>query len=228
MQANAANLESALAWLKNLIEGCFKMHFKQTEGNELSPLTLYNRDSWLFGFIEQYEPSQEEFAVLMLAAVPHLHPAFFTKLIAEHLPEGGDFPEFGGVKGSNHRGILPTGETAQFILAGDDLENRLAIQHILSHEHWLARQRIVWLESVPEGEPAMSGRLILNPEIVEWLTLGTVSKPRFSMDFPAEYIETDMVWDDLVLPPGTKRQIREIENWIRYNATVMQEWGMKK
>ncbi|MGR9044357.1 MAG: ATP-binding protein, partial [Gammaproteobacteria bacterium] len=25
-----------------------------------------------------------------------------------------------------------------------------------------------------------------------------------------------------------KRQIREIENWIRYNATVMQEWGMKK
>jgi hypothetical protein len=31
-----------------------------------------------------------------LALAPHLQPDFFTKLLAEHLPEGGDFPEFGG------------------------------------------------------------------------------------------------------------------------------------
>ena len=41
--------------------------------------------------------------------------------MAEYLPEGGDFPEFGGVRATNQRGILPTGETAQFILAGHDL-----------------------------------------------------------------------------------------------------------
>jgi AAA+ superfamily predicted ATPase len=160
--------------------------------------------------------------------VPHLKPSFFNNIIAEYLPEGGDFPEFGGVRASNHRGILPTGETAQFILAGDDLEKRLEVQQILSSEHWFAQKHILWLAPVPEGEPLMSGRLILDPEIVEELTIGTVSKPRFSIDFPAEYIDTEMEWDDLVLHPKTLQQIREIENWIQYNDTLLQDWGMKK
>lgn len=228
MQLNIHNLEVSLGWLKNVVDECLKMRFGQSEGFETIPLNFYTESSWLTIFLDQYDPSFEEFTILMLATVPHIQPQFFNQIIAKYLPEGGDFPEFGGVKGSKHRGLLPTGETIQFILAGDDIEKRLEVQRILSSEHWFAQKRILWLESVPEGEPAMSGRLILNPEIVEWLTLGTVSKPRFSMDFPAEYIETDMVWDDLVLPPGTKRQIREIENWIWYNATVMQEWGMKK
>ena len=144
------------------------------------------------------------------------------------MPEGGDFPEFGGVKGTNCRGILPTGETAQFILAGDDLEKRIEVQRILGCEHWFAKKHILWLESVREGEPAMSGRLILNPEVVEELTIGKVSKPKFSMEFPAEYIETEMEWSDLVLPSGTLQQIREIDNWITHNDTLLHEWGMKK
>jgi hypothetical protein len=32
----------------------------------------------------------------MLALTSHLQPGFFAKIIAEHFPEGGDFPEFGG------------------------------------------------------------------------------------------------------------------------------------
>jgi SpoVK/Ycf46/Vps4 family AAA+-type ATPase len=74
----------------------------------------------------------------------------------------------------------------------------------------------------------MSGRLVLDPEIVEQITTGRVSKPRFSTDFPAEHIETEMDWDDLVLHPNTLRHIREIENWIAHGDTLMREWGMKK
>ena len=74
----------------------------------------------------------------------------------------------------------------------------------------------------------MSGRLVLDPEIVEQLTTGKVSKPRFTIEFPAEYVETEMEWDDLVLHPGTLQQIREIENWIKYNDRLLHEWGMKK
>jgi SpoVK/Ycf46/Vps4 family AAA+-type ATPase len=74
----------------------------------------------------------------------------------------------------------------------------------------------------------MSGRIILDPEIVELLTLGEVSKPRFSAEFPAEYIHTEMEWGDLVLHPNTLRQIHEIEHWINHNDTVMHEWGMHR
>ena len=47
------------------------------------------------------------------------------------------------------------------------------------------------------------------------------------MEFPAEAIETEMTWDDLVLHPNTLRQIHEIENWIMHNDTLLEEWGMK-
>src|SRR4051794_28260955 len=107
----------------------------------------------------------------MLALAPHLQPSVFGKVIAEHLPEGGDFAEFGGVKGASHRGILPTGETAQFVLAGDDLEKRLSVLQILSSDHWIAQERILWIEPVREGEPLMSGRLVLDPGVVEEITI---------------------------------------------------------
>ncbi|UOA10686.1 ATP-binding protein [Methylobacter sp. S3L5C] len=228
MSVNAINLEQALNWLKDVVTKCLRAHFGQAENVEISPLNLHNDNSWLAQFIAGREPGFEELALLMLVITPHLNPRFFNQIIAEYLPEGGDFPEFGGVKGSHHRGILPTGETAQFILGGDDIKKRLNVQHILSSEYWFSQQRILWLEPVTMGEPLMSGRLILDPEIIELLTLGTVAKPRFSMDFPAEYLETGMEWEDLVLHPNTLCHIREIENWITYNDTLLQDWGMHK
>ena len=228
MNPDAANLQLALDWLTGIVAGRLNVHFGKSGGFEANALNYHDDDSWLPRFIRQRTPNFQEFTIQMLALAPHVEPNLLGKLIATHLPDGGDFPEFGGVKGLNHRGILPTGETAQFILAGDDLEKRLEVQRILSSEHWFSQKHILWLEPVREGEPVMSGRLVLDPEIVEEITTGTVSKPRFSVEFPAEYIETKMDWDDLVLHPNTLRQIREIENWIKYNDTLLNDWGMGK
>lgn len=225
MNSNAANLQLALNWLHTIISNRLS---KNTDDFTVSPLEFYSEDFGLAGFIATHNPDYEEFTLLLLALAPSLQPTFFTQLIAEHLPEGGDFPEFGGVKTSNHRGLLPTGETAQFIIAGDNLKNRLDVQMMLSSEHWFAKQHILWLETMPTGEPLMSGRLILDSEVVELLTTGVVSKPRFSMDFPAEHLDTEMEWEDLVLHPNTLSYIREIENWITHNDTLLHTWGMHK
>ncbi len=173
-------------------------------------------------------PTPAETVLLMLALAPHLHPDFFGRLIADHLPEGGDLPEFGGVRGEHHRGVLPTGETAQFVLAGDDLQRRLDVQRLLSREHWFAERHVLRLDPVRDGEPVMSGRLILDAEVVERLTTGSVSLPRFSTDFPAEHIETELDWGDVVLQPDTQRQLTEIEHWVRFNDTLLGDWGMGK
>ena len=228
MTRDIANLQMAFDWLAQIVTDCLRKHFGKTESYDVTPLSYLDDDSWFAHFIRCHEPGSEEIALMMLSLTPYLQPGFLNKIIAEHLPEGGDFPEFGGVKGVNHRGILPTGETAQFILAGGDLEKRLSVQQLLSSEHWFARQRILWLGPVSDGEPTMSGRLMIDPEIVDQLTLGKVAKPRFSADFPAEYIDTEMGWDDLVLHPNTLRQIYEIQDWITHNDTLMQAWGMKK
>ena len=228
MNSHAGNLELALEWLERVIAGRLAVHFESVERVETGALGYANDDSWLARFMARHKPSAKEFALLMLALTPHVQPALFGRLIATHMPDGGDFAEFGGVRGGNHRGLLPTGETAQFILAGEDLDQRIELQRILSHDHWLAYERILWLEPVREGEPIMSGRLIVNPEIIEEIVTGKIGRPAFSIDFPAEHIETSMDWDDLVLNPMTRAQIREIENWIKHNDTLMNDWDMRK
>ncbi len=228
MNSNAVNLRLALEWLKQIVDRRLQIQLGKAEDFEVSMLNFSDEDNWLAEFIRRHNPDFEEFATLLLGLASHVRPGFFSKLVAEHLPEGGDFPEFGSVKAGSHRGILPTGETAQFILAGEDLEKRFMVQRLFSGDHWFAKHRILWLESVREGEPVMSGRLIVDPEIVEAVTLGRVSTPRFSVDFPAEHITTEMEWNDLVLHPNTARQIREIEIWIKHNDTLMQDLGLKK
>jgi AAA+ superfamily predicted ATPase len=225
---NAANLSAALAYLHSVIAGRLSVPAGQEPAGAVSSAAHYQDDSPFARCLQDHQPCLEEYLLLLLALVPHVQPRFFNQLIAEHLPEGGDFPEFGGVRGTGHRGILPTGETAQFVLAGDDLEKRLDVQRLLGSEHWFAQKHFLWLEPVREGEPCMSGRLILSDEVVEQLTTGTASKPRFSTEFPAEHIETAMEWADLVLHPGTRRQIHEIENWIAHSPQLLAEWGMNK
>lgn len=225
---NARSLAAACHYLRSVVSSRMKVYHDQAAEVDVGGTAYLQDDSPFALFLARHQPSFEEYILLLLALAPHLQPNFFNQIIAEYLPEGGEMPEFGGVKAANHRGILPTGETAQFVLAGDDLDKRLEVQRLLGSEHWLAQKHLLWLEPVREGEPAMSGRLILDPETVELLTTGTVSRPRFSIDFPAEYIQTRMEWEDLVLHPATWRQIREIENWITYNHTLLQDWDMGK
>jgi AAA+ superfamily predicted ATPase len=198
-------------------------------GRPVRPLDDYGIDGTEFADLHVgLEPTTQEHLVVLLALVPHVRPELLGRLIGRYLPEGGDLPEFGGVRAEHHRGVLPTGETAQYVLAGDNLARRLDVQRLLSTEHWFARRHVLWLDPVREGEPVMSGRLILDAELTERLTTGTVSLPRFSTDFPAEHIETEMEWADVVLHPDTVREIREIERWMRFNDTVLDDWGMRK
>lgn len=227
--ANAPNLHLATDYLHTVMRARLQMDKDENaKPVEIPPLSFYDDGSPLARFIQSHQPTSNEYLLLLLALAPHLQPGFFRKIIAEYLPAGGDFPEFGGVKGHNHRDILPTGETALFILAGNDLEKRLDVQRLFISDHWFHQKGILHLEPVPPGEPAMSGRIILDPEVVELLTQGKVSRPRFSSDFPAEYIRTDMDWSDLVLHPHTLSQIHEIEHWITHHPTLMQDWGIRK
>ena len=110
-------------------------------------------DTSMFADLERRSTSSSpaEHVLVLLALAPHLRPDFYARLIAQHLPEGGDLPEFGGVRGEHHRGVLPTGETAQFLLAGDDLAGRLEVQRLLSSEHWFAKRHVLWLDPVRAG-----------------------------------------------------------------------------
>lgn len=228
MPLHIPSLPVALEHLRSVTVGQLKAYFGRAEKGKIGGVSFSEDDISCRYFVEKQRLTFDEYIILLLVLIPHVQPNFFNKIIGEYLPQGGDFPEFGGVKSAAHRDLLPTGETAQFILAGDNLEKRLDVQRILSSEHWFWQKQILWVEQVREGEPAMSGRLILNLQIVEEIIFGRVSRPRFSAEFPAMYIETKLDWDDVVLNPQTSRQICEIENWIKQNDTLLYTWGMER
>ncbi len=183
---------------------------------------------FLEAFLQQQQPNGEEFTVFLLALAPHIQPGFFDDLLQLHFPTGSHFPAFGGVRGQQHRGILPTGETAQFVLAGKDLAKRLQVQNLFSPTHWFATEQLLRLEEVPAGEPKMSGRLMLSADWIEQLSSGRILSPRFGSNFPAEQLRTTLSWEDLILPQQTKEQVADILIWLNHQAAFKQHAQLAK
>ncbi len=204
------NIKSDIAVLRAFVSKRLHQQFINETDNE--PPSLSFR---LFSGNE-LQLTIDEQIVLLITLVPHIQPDFFESVIQEVLPQGGDFPQFGGVRGSNHRGLLPTGETLQFIIAADDFEKKIALQKLLLGDSKLIQDNIIEIEPVKRGEPVMSGRLILSEEWLHRFLTGHELPYQFSADFPAKKITTQMTWDDLVLSAYTQEQINDIVIWLKH------------
>ncbi|MBK9337433.1 MAG: ATP-binding protein [Lewinellaceae bacterium] len=207
-------------------------HFRQTQAEEPMQSAFQADSEVLLPHLTQCFPDRiftpPDLLLLTLALVPHLDPALLDRLFANTFGEG-EFPQLGGIRGKQHRGILPTGETGLFLLAKDDPEERQrVIQEYLSPGYWLFQEQVLQLEPPLPGEPRLSGRLLMHPEYVELLTTGQVNPPRFSMDFPAQHLTTRQDWEDLVLHPHTRRQVQQLLHWLEYGARLLGEWGMER
>ncbi len=219
----------SLSFLKELVHQRLQLFLQNSQAEFPGDWSVEVVDDFLFDHLRnQYPLKPEEYVIILLALVPHLQANYFESIIFEHFPNGGEFPEFGGVKGTNHRSMIPTGETAQFLIAGNDVEKRLKVQYIFRSDHWFAKKNILYLEGVKEGEPLMSGRIILVEEWLEKLLFGKETAPKFSNDFPARLIETAMDWEDLVLHPHTMDQVNDIKIWMEHHVELMLDPVMAK
>jgi AAA+ superfamily predicted ATPase len=224
-------LESALTDLQKIIAHRMQTHFNEQSINFKKWMGEQFNGNLFQKEILQYLPqikNADEYIILLLALVPHVSPNFFETIIREHLPNGGDFAEFGGVKATNHRSMLPTGETVQFILGGTNVQDRLQVHQYFAEDHFFYKQTILWLEPVKEGEPVMSGRIILSQEIVDKILLNKETVPRFGLDFPAKKITTDMNWDDVVLHPQTLQQVKDIGTWLQHHHLLLEDENLKR
>jgi len=107
-----------------------------------------------------------------------------------------------------------------------DLERRMEIQKMFGSQHFFAKERILYLEDMKAGEPLGSGKMILDPEYVELFLIGYVSPPRLGGSFPAQRLQTDLEWADLVLSERTMNQLQEVETWVRHNDRLLYDWKM--
>jgi len=178
-------------------------------------------------FVREQRLDRESQLLLLLAFAPWVRPDFFDRIVQRIVPGAGEYPQFGGMRGRQHRGFIPTGDTALFLLAGDDLDARARWQTLLCGDHPLVQKGIVYLEEPADGDPPMSGRLMLDTDYAERFVSGKVRAPRLSVRFPAQRLETALEWQDVVLPSRTLAEIRDLENWVRHGDVLMNEWNMR-
>ncbi len=184
-------------------------------------------DSEFSKFVTENNFQIFEILILLLSMLPYIAPGFLTSILSEYFPDGSEFPEFGGVKGTHYRGIIPTGETAIFIVVGDNYRARNHIISIFNENHPFYQKSILSLGKVPISEPKISGTLLLDIEYIELFIYGSVSKPKLSQDFPAQLLETQMVWDDLVLQQKTLDEVNNVLVWMDHNETLLNDFNMK-
>lgn len=228
---NPANLTQSLEFLRDVFHRRLRDYFNKegAAGSFAIPNLMIEPDEVpLNHFLIKHQFNIEEYIIFLTALAPHLQPGFIDSVIQEYLPQGGDLAEIGGIKLTNHRGMLPTGETAQFVIAGNDVASRIRISEYFSTDHFFHKQNILSLELVKEGEPRMSGRIILSQECVDWLVAGKVYAPAFSQEFPAKKLETAMEWEDLILHPATQAYIDDIKIWLEYHHSLEQDTVIAK
>jgi hypothetical protein len=198
-------------------------------GNDATPPKLPPLTSWqlpIANFVAGNKLDDSEATLLLIGLAPHFQADLFDQAIESKIPGSGNFPKLGGVRGKNSRSFLPTGETALFLLAGEDKQQRLALQSLFSVEHLFGQKKILWLEEVPYGEPLMSGKIIISQDYIDIFLLGRPSPPHFNSSFPARIIREKRTWDALVINEELQSQINEIMNWLKYNDHLMNKLGM--
>lgn len=228
---NFQAIGAEMQWLSELIESRINHYFKTSD--ELPPFEdiaapAYSEDAYLHQLVKHLNLSRSERIVLALALAPHVSPQVLDTFFIKNKNFDRGFTEFGGMKGVNHGGFLPTGETALFLLAGDDIQARVLSNEILSPGGKLRSQRIIEYGKVPEGEPNASGLLQLDREYVNYLTAGKPYEPEMSHEFPAKKITTNLKWKDLVLNEETRDAITEIKTWLAYEELLMKDWGLNQ
>lgn len=230
--ANATTLRSELQWLANLIDARFKIYWQQ-EGSlsdifEIEPPDLSEDSSMYAEVVKHYKMTPTERMILLLSLAPHVQPHLLDVFYVKNANYDRGFTEFGGIKGQNHAGFIPTGETAAFILAADNLERRFSLLEIFGEEHYFNKHKILKLSQTHADEPFLSGILTLSVEYLNYFTNGISHKPDYNINFPAKRITTQLDWSDLVLQDDTFEEVMEISDWIRFGGQLLDEWGMSK
>ena len=232
LRNNARDLEKDLAWFAEILDTRLRLFFRQESPyksiNEIKPPVLEPEHSLYAGFINHYKMIFAERILLLLCLAPHLRPQLLDIFYIQSKETGRGFIEFGGIKGRQHGGFMPTGETFVFIMAGNNLEKRFEQIQLFDQKHFFAKHQILKLELAPPDEPFLSGALSLSRDIIDLFTIGTLHKPDLSVDFPAKRITTQLDWSSLVLNHQTLEQLEEIKGWVQHGKTLLNEWGFAK
>ena len=217
-----------IEWFNQVLTVAIQLYFHQESEYKQLKDVYPPRNGWMEAVTGQTDTNFEERIVIMLALMPHICPQILDIFFVQNKNFDRQYTEFGGWKGLSHGGFLPTGETASFILAGEDVEKRKEVIHMFSKSHWFYGKNILRLEGAGEGEPLLSSQLRVSEEFLSRVQLDVEYKPDYTTGFPAKRITTELNWEDMVLDYQVTTELEEINTWISSGKTIMEDWGLSR
>lgn len=231
LRANADVLAAELDWFESVLQLRSAINVGSVAAGasifDLQPPVLEPRCSAYGDFVIKHDLQFCDRFLLFLAMASQIKPQCLDIFLVQNSRTGQIFTEFGGRKGSIFSGFLPTAETFLFLLAADDLALRFDLLKLFDATHPLFALNVLEYEPLPPGEPLSSIPLNISKTWFEEFTTGERSRPRFSAEFPAQLIETDMVYDDLIVSDHTSGQLDLINSWLMHADFMMQELALK-
>lgn len=230
----AYTITNELLWLSAVLDARARLNVGDETGGitniyEVEPPKLSGDNGSPYSrFVNDFELGFSERLLLALSMAPHINPELLDVFLLTNQNTGQVFSEFGGKKGKTANGFLPTFETFLFIIAGQDVESRFAYVKHFGSSHFFWTNSVLESDSVDPCEPYTSFPITIAHNYLEYFTLGTKSKPRYGVDFPAKLLNTPLEWSDLVLEQDTMEGVEYIQTWVQHNSTLVEDWGMNK
>lgn len=224
MTSDSSLLASDMAWLKSAIQkriGQLLNNEKLSNGLASMAQAVAFDDAYA-DLVTSYHLSLEERAILVLSLAPTILPSRLDIFKVNNPNTGVIYSEFGGTTIGQSLAFIPTGETAVFLLAGQNLTSRALIYEILSSEGRLFKHNLLRLDDTPIGAPPMSGILHPTQECLHRVYTKKEYNPTYSSSFPAQRLETRLDWDDLVLAYDTYEALDELEAWLSHHNELEQ------
>lgn len=228
---NARVLQGELKWFQEVLDARIQSYFNQEKSTrdpmEIPAPKLEESRSSYVKAINRFKFKRDERLVILLALIPQLQPQLLDILYTKNKLNDRGYTEFGGTTGQNHGGILPTLETALFLLAGDDIARRIDCQALFDPEHTFRGFHLLELDERPNSGPHTATPLCLSREFSDLLILGRGRGPEWRPEFPAKLLQTKMGWNDLVLVPQTLEQLSELRAWLDHGQELLNHWNME-
>lgn len=211
-----------LDWLKSFISVRIKVYFNgHVEGEsfpELPPVT--DTSTPYYRFLSDYQLDFVERVVLLMSMVPLLAPQTYDCFFIQNTSIGRPFSEFGGIEDKVHRGFIPTGETVNFVVNGSNISKRMELLRVFSEDHFFSKNQVLHLKNDQYSTSFWSNRLVINEDFFYHLISGDIIKPKFSAEFPAKELTTNLNFDDLIVSKQLKDELSYILTWIRHKEEI--------
>lgn len=221
-------MQQHIDWFKKVLNTSLALYFEQEcEYISLEEVGMPN-SSWLEESIGFESITFEERFIIMLTVMPWISPQSLDILLVQNSEIGRPFSEFGGWRGISHIGFLPTGETATFILARDNVTIRAEVIKLLDKNYRLYTYDILSLVGGGEGEPFLSGQLRPSDELLYRVIYKKRFEPEYNAGFPAKLVTTKLEWGDMILDYQCANSLEEIATWLEYHKIIMDDWSLNR